>query len=108
MTSIYDRTAERAAKTIAKKGATVVFNPQTATPVTGSALQIEDDPATMAALQLTTSNPVTLLVAASGLGIVPAAGMQFDWAGTRYVAKSVEALAPDGTPILFTVIGAGF
>lgn len=75
--------------------------------VTGKAVQVADDPETIAALDLVARNPVTLKVAAQSLALVPAAGMLFDWGGTRYVAKSVEAIRPDGaTAIVYTVIGA--
>jgi len=113
MTSVYDRTAERAAKTIAKKGATVTFlagpwSPAMTADVPGSAIQIEDDPDALARLGVL-SNPITLLIAAKSLpaGFRPQASMRFTWASTDpYAVRSAEALAPDGTPILWTVVGS--
>lgn len=119
--SQYDAVAQRALAQITAKGAPVVFtagtapvyNPLTDTwsggtlgPVQGRAVQIPDNPTRVAALSLVLIDPVTLLVAASGLKVTPLPGMPMAWAGVTYVVKDAEAVAPDGTPILWTVIGS--
>ena len=122
MASIYDAVATRALATITAKGGTVTFNrasagavydPATdqwtggaATPATGKAVQITDNPLRFQALSLSTEDAITLLVAASGLGITPVPGDVFGWAGVFYSVKDAEAVAPDGVPILWSVIGA--
>jgi hypothetical protein len=119
--SIYAATATRTLATIKKKGAPVVFDgagtPATYDPLTdlwsggspaqatGSAVQVPGDPDQFRALSLVLVNPVTLLVAASGLAIVPVPGNTFTWAGTKYTVRHSEPVAPDGVPILHTVIG---
>lgn len=75
-----------------------------------SALQLEDDPAMFAALGLTLRSPVTLMVAAAPLTYPPkptynGVPVRFAWAGDSYAVRSAEPLAPDGTPIYYTVIG---
>jgi hypothetical protein len=120
MTSIYDAVSSRALATITRKGAAVTFpgggapiyDPATdtfsgggGTAVTGRAVQIDGDPDRFAALSLVLVNPVTLLVAAMGLAIVPAPGGTFVWAGKTYTIKDVEPVAPDGTSIIYTITG---
>lgn len=122
MSSIYDAVAERALATITAKGATVtfargatgaVYDPITdtwtggaATPATGKAVQVPDNPMRFQALSLTTQDAITLIIAASGLGITPVPGDVFGWNGLFYTAKDCEAVAPDGTPVIWTVIGS--
>lgn len=121
MSSIYDAVATRALGTITKKGAPVIFTAGTAPiyspiddtwtggtlgPVTGQAVQIPDDPTQFAALGLVLVDPVTLMVAAKGLACTPTPGMPMLWAGVTYAVKYAEAVAPDGTPILWTVVGS--
>lgn len=118
--SIYTATAQRSLATIKRKGGKItfagggapVYDPITdqwsggsATSVVGSAVQVPGDPDRMAALSLVLVNPVTLLVAASGLSIVPQPGGTFTWAGKTYTIKFCEPVAPDGTPIIYTVVG---
>lgn len=74
--------------------------------VTGYALQLEGDPVRLASLNLVLINPVTLLVAAYGLSVTPAPNMSMTWAGTTYVIRDVQVLAPDGTAITYTVVGS--
>lgn len=121
MPSIYDPVSARALVTITAKGATVtfaragsggVYDPVTDTwsggsdaPASGKAVQIPDNPLRFQALGLTTANAITLLIAASGLSITPVPGDVFGWSGTFYTAKDCEAVAPDGVPILWTVVG---
>jgi hypothetical protein len=121
VTSIYAATAQRALATIRKKGAPFtlttasgrVYDPDLGTwtggaPVvaTGYAVQDEDDPMRFSALSLTLVDPVTLLAAAFGLAVVPAPNMALTWAGVIYTVKNVEAIAPDGTAIVYTLIGS--
>lgn len=123
MTTIYAPQAASALATITRKGAAVTFPDATGTApvfdqttetwtagtltdVTGRAVEIPGDPNTYQALSLVQSNPVTLLLAASGLTITPAPGMSFTWAGTAYTVRLVSPLAPDGTPVIYTVVGA--
>lgn len=118
----YDAVAQRALATITAKGETITFargssgavydpitdsfSGGTAANATSKAVQIEDDPLTFQALDLKMVDAITLLVAASGLSITPVPGDVFGWAGVFYTVKSAEAVAPDGTPILWTLIGA--
>lgn len=121
--SRYDAVAARTLKAIEKYGADVTFpgtasgapgtyNPATdqftsADPnadATGKAVQIEGDPDRWSSLGLTLSNPVTLMIAASGLSVTPEVGMAIEWAGLAYAIRDVSSVAPDGVPILYTVI----
>ena len=120
--SIYAETAKRTLAAITKKGAVVTF-PGTASPGTynptadswsgagntdaiGRAVQVDGDPDRFAALNLVLSNPVTLLIAARGLSVTPRPGMSMTWANVTYTIKDVETVGPDGTPILYAVIGS--
>lgn len=121
MSSQYDAVAVRALATITKKGAEVtfarasaggVYDPATDTwsggsssSTVGKAVQIPDDPQRFLALGLKTTDAITLMVAASDLGITPVSGDVFGWAGVFYTAKDCEAIAPDGTPILWLMVG---
>lgn len=51
-------------------------------------------------------DPVELLVAAEGLAFEPRPSHRMTWAGKVYVVKEAVPLAPDGTPITFTVVGS--
>lgn len=124
--SIYDAVAERALAQITKKGGVVTFpganvgTPQTYDPATdtysggtppsdatGRAVQIEGDPDRFKTLGLVLVNPVTLMIAAAGLGVTPAPGMLMSWGGKNYNIKDVDPVMPDGvTPIIYTVIGS--
>lgn len=123
--SVYDGVATRALRTITAKGAAVtfpganvggsapVYDPATDTfsggsagaQVVGRAVQIESDPDRFRALNLVLVNPVTLMIAAAGLAVTPALGMQFAWAGITYTIKDKDEVAPDGTPIIYIVTG---
>lgn len=90
-----------------------VYDPDTGlwsggTPVTttGSAIQVKDDPMRFSALGLQIADPITLLVAAAGLTLVPSPNIAMTWRGVIYTVKNVEALAPNGSPITYTVIGS--
>lgn len=120
----YDATAQRSLAAIKRAGSTVTF-PGTASstpgiydPTTGvftegtpgsdavgRAVQIEGDPDRWSSLGLTLTNPVTLMLAASGLTVTPTVGASFTWAGTTYVIRDVDPVAPDGTPIIYTITG---
>jgi hypothetical protein len=76
------------------------------TPVVGKAVQIESDPQRLAARNLVLTDPLTLLVAAAGLSVVPTPGMTEGWAGVERTIKDVETVAPDGTPILYVIVAA--
>lgn len=129
--SIYAAIAERASRTIAKKGAPVVFRgagAQTYHPLTdtwtagasdvaaytASAVQadpqhLEDALARLAALNIVLTNPATLFVAARYQGTLiprPAPNMVFTWAGAPFTVRDVQTLAPDGAPIAYTVTGS--
>jgi len=120
----YDAVAQRALAAITRKGGPVTF-PGTGTPptydpatdtwsggaagadVVGRAVQIDGDPDRFAALNLVLVNPVTLMVAASGLTVTPAVGMLFTWGGLTYSLKDKEEVKPDGqTPIIYVVTGS--
>lgn len=109
--SDYSAVAARALATITRKGAPVVFLADTwrggsiAADVTGQAVEIEGDPEVLQALGLLTVRSVTLLVAASGLGLTVLPGQKFTWAGTTLTVKASEPVAPNGTPIVWTVVG---
>lgn len=111
MTSLYDPVATRALATITRKGGPVVFlsdqftGGSIATDVTGRAVEIPGDPDVYLALGLIGSNPVTLLVAAKDLTITPKPGVRFTWVSTTYTVKTATPVAPDGTPILWTLVG---
>ena len=51
-------------------------------------------------------DPVTLLVAADGLAFDPQPGDTFVWGCISYTVRSVDVTAPDGTPILYKVVGS--
>lgn len=125
MTSIYATDAADALADITENGAAITFPdaiPGTAgvydpatdtwsagtppTDATGYALQLEGDADTYRALSLIQSNPVTLMIAASGLTITPRPGMAFTWASTAYTIRTADPFGPDGTPIYFTVVGS--
>lgn len=122
MAGKYDAVAKRALVTIGKKGTDVTFpgtgssgdiyDPFTETwsgtgtaDASSKAVQIQGDPDRFASLSLSMVNAVTLMVAASGLAVVPTAGMAMEFAGVTYTVKDVDPVAPDGTPIIYTVIG---
>jgi hypothetical protein len=121
MSSKYDAVSGRALATIARKGADVAFGTSTGgiyDPLTdtwsggtagsaiGKAVQIANDETLLAALQLLTRTTVTLLVAAKGLTVGPDRDMPMTWAGVGYRIADVQATAPDGTPILYQIVGA--
>lgn len=116
----FDALTTRVLNAITDKGQDVTF-PGTGTPVydpatdtwsgsggsdvKGKAVQTRSDPDKLKAANLVLLNPVTLMVAGSGLGIVPEPGMSFSWSGKTYTARLVDPHGPDGTPIYYTVTG---
>lgn len=81
--------------------------PATASAVTGAAVQIAADPKTYARLGLLESEAVSLLVATTTYGASIALGATFTWGGQTYTVRDVGyGAAPDGTPIVSTVVGA--
>ncbi|HXG70335.1 MAG TPA: hypothetical protein VNJ04_06935 [Gemmatimonadaceae bacterium] len=122
MASSYDAVSKRALTAITKKGAEVTFpgaatgaaiydpatdtwSGGTSTDPVGRAVQVQSDVDRFKALGLVLNNPVTLLIAASGLAVTPAPGMTFTWAGKNYVTRDIEETAPDGVAILYKVTG---
>lgn len=122
MSSKYAATAQRSLAAITRKGAVVSFGSHTGTPIfdpvtntwsggadvvaTGRAVQTNNNLEQLVALGLVDNKTVTLLVAASGLTITPSTGMVMSWAGVDYSIDNVDTLAPDGTPILYTIVGS--
>lgn len=115
MTAIdYAALAQDALEMIEEFGAPVVFlaGPWTnapATDVTGTAVQIEDDPETLARLGVAVANPLTLLVAGKDLpaGFRPQAPQRLRWSGDDLTIHATEPLAPKGVGdvvILWTVV----
>lgn len=108
----YNAIAVRALATITRNGNDVTILADTwrggsiAADVTAKAVEIPGDPDTLEALGLVALNPVTLLIAAYGLTVKFAAGVQFSWGGTVYTTKLATPLVPDAeTYILWTVVG---
>lgn len=118
----YASEAADALSDIADAGAAVTFKRADGTPVydsttgrwtkspdttaSGSAMQVRGDPDRFAALSLVLVDPVTLLVAASGLAITPQPGDSMVWAGATYTVKDVDPTGPDGTAIFYRIIGS--
>lgn len=73
-------------------------------PVTGQAVRVKGNPRVYAALSLVETDSPTLLFAADTIGTEPALGMFVTWGAHTYVAKSIEAIAPDGVTILARVV----
>ena len=123
MSSQYAGIAARALAMIARKGAAITFldtgteptydeatdtwSGGTPAEVVGRAVQIPDDPRRFALLGLVISDPVTLIVGASGLGTTPTPGKLMAFGSRVYTIRNVEPVAPSGEPIIYTVIGAG-
>lgn len=108
----YNAIAVRALARITKYGASCTILADTfrggsiASDVAAQAVEIPGDPDTYQALNLVAFNPVTLLVAAYGLTVRLAAGVQFSWGGTVYTTKLATPLVPDAeTFILWTLVG---
>lgn len=56
-------------------------------------------------LGLVESTALTLLMEASSLdGVLPRAGDTVTWNDTDYTVRDVDTLAPDGDPILHTLV----
>jgi hypothetical protein len=84
---------------------TGTWTPGTDVTATGSAVQVPDNPEHRLAMGLQLEDPITLRVAAEGLSLTPSVKMSMTFGGRTYQVKSVEAVAPDGGPIIYTVIG---
>lgn len=112
MATKYASEAQDALDMITEFGAPVVFVADAwkggtiAADVTGQAVEIEGDPDTLQTLNLIQRNPVTLIVAAQGLGLTVTPGLSFRWADKPYTVQLATPLAPDGTPIVWTVVGS--
>lgn len=127
----YDAVATRSLAQIKKKGAAVkfpgaapgVYDPITNTwsgsvtgDVYGQAVQIEGDPDTLKALELIGVDNVSLLVGnefrdaptgGSVIDFTPRAPMTFEWpvGGTAYTIRKADDVAPDGTSIVYELVG---
>lgn len=86
--------------------ATDTWSGGSSAPVSGYAIQRRGDVDRFAALSLVLVDPVTLLVAAWNLTITPQPGDAMLWAGVTYTVRDVDAVAPDGTAILYSVTGS--
>jgi len=123
MTTQYSDDIIDAAEAIADAGSTVVFTRTVnsvdeasgnmvpvVTTSTSSAIRVRAtfrELAKMEAGGLVLANSIVLVVAAQGMVFDPKQSDPFTFAGTKYtVSFPVDALAPDGTPILYRVIGA--
>ncbi|MBA3890494.1 MAG: hypothetical protein H0X64_08180 [Gemmatimonadaceae bacterium] len=95
-----------------------VYDPSTATrsarvpiTVTGYALRVKPssqlDRAKYQALELITSEAVTLLFAPDEYGRLPELGATADFAGVRYTVRDREPIAPDGVAIMARIVVAG-
>ena len=84
---------------------TGTWTPGTDQTATGYAVQVPDNPEHRLAMGLQLTDPITLRVPADGLALTPSPKMRMTFAGRTYEVKSVEAVAPDGGPFLYTVIG---
>jgi hypothetical protein len=118
--SIYDATAQRILAQITRKGATVtfptntggVYDPATdswsggtAGTATGRGVQIANDLTQLQALGIVNKTTITLLVAARGLTATPEREEPMSWAGVTYSIADVQTTAPDGTPLLYQIVG---
>lgn len=87
--------------------ATDTFTGAATTTVTGSAIEVPGNPDVYAALELIKLETRTLLFAASIYGNGrPALGMFVTWNGATFTVRSVDAVAPDGKPIISTIVVA--
>lgn len=73
--------------------------------VAGHGLQLPGNQERYRDLQLVSFMAITLLFAASTYGEKPAIGSTFDFMGSTWTVKAIDPFAPDGTPVIFTVIG---
>ena len=123
MSSQYDDDIQGAAEAIADAGSTVVFTRTVnsfdeasgdtvpvVTTSTGSAIRVRAtfrELAKMEAGGLVLANSIVVVVAAQGMAFDPEQSDPFTFAGTTYIVSfPVDTVAPDGTPILYRVIGA--
>jgi hypothetical protein len=113
--------ATRVRRLIERKGGTATlgttggqtYNPATdtftggaATSASVPAIETRGDADRFAALGLTLSNPVTLIIAAEAIGFAPQPGMALGWAGLTYTIRDVEPTSLDGGPIMWKVTGS--
>lgn len=123
MADIFDRIRGRAATVITKFGAPVVFrgagipamqDPTTlvwSDPVpplefTGRGIQTSGDPEQIELTpDLIMRNPIIILVAADQLGGIPMPEMTMIWSGMEFHVHQVKAIAPNGNPIYYIVVG---
>lgn len=78
----------------------------TTTTVTGSAVQVTPDRRQFAALNLVEGRTVALFFAPTTFGSLPVLGSTFSFGGETFVVRSVDPLAPAGTAIAATIVGA--
>ena len=72
--------------------------------VSGSAIEVKGDPVRYANLGLVQLEPHTLLFAASTYGNDVALGATVTWNSAVFTVKAVDAVSPDGTPIIARVV----
>jgi hypothetical protein len=123
MSSKYAATSQRSLAAITRKGSTFTLGTTTGTPIydpatdtwsgstsalaTGRAVQIANDLQQVVALGLVAEKTVTLLAAAKSLTVEPKKGMVLTWSdGVSYSIDDVQSVAPDGTPILYTIVAS--
>lgn len=81
----------------------------TVTTATGAAIRVKPrftDITRFLSPGLALSDPVTLLVAASGMAFDPLPGDTFVWSGQTYAVRSVDPTGPDGATIITRVVGS--
>lgn len=117
--SSYAAEIESAARDIAEAGAPVTFtrgtgayNDSTGTFASGTttasadAIQVRGSPSRLAGLNRVLKDPITLLIAAAGLGdFVPESDDKMTFAGVTRTVVDTDPLAPNGVAITFRVTG---
>jgi hypothetical protein len=122
MADIFDRIRGRAASVITKFGAPVTFRgamipaiedppgvwsaPVPALEFTGRGIQTSGNPEQIElSPDLILRNPIIVLVAADGLGGIPMPEMTMVWNGIEFIVNTVKAVAPNGNPIYYVIVG---
>lgn len=77
---------------------------QTPSTIAGAACQVRGRPQTYEALKLVESDAPTLLFAAATYGDAAELGDELTWGGKDVEVVSIDATAPDGTPIVARIV----